>query len=87
MPEMQIVQFGCSDGEITQSYTFSTVGQVFQLYLLCPCQPPLHRDCFDKKAQRGLMCLFQSYCQCKHCLPVKHSRRKSKEKAALNEKK
>lgn len=44
-----------------------------QLYLLCPCQPALHRDCFDKKAQHGLMCLFQSYCQCKHRLPFKHT--------------
>lgn len=25
----------------------------------------LHGDGFDKKAQHGLMCLFQSYCQCK----------------------
>ena len=54
-----------------------------RLYLLCPCQPARHGDCFDKKAQHGLMCLFQSYCQCKHRLPLKHTWRKSKETGVL----
>lgn len=53
--KMQKVETGCSYKEITQSCTLSTVGQVLQLYLLCPCQPVLHRDFFDNKAQLGFM--------------------------------
>lgn len=68
---MQMAQSGRNERQITQSCAFSTVAEVLWLYLLCPCQPLLLRDCFDKRAQRGFMCLFQSYCQCKHCLPCK----------------
>lgn len=71
---------GCNERQITQSCTFSAVGGVLRLYLLCPCQPLLRGDCFDKRAQRGFMCLFPSYCQCKHCQPCKHTFKKDKEK-------
>lgn len=67
--KMQMAQKGWKERHIKQSCTFSTVAEVLRLYLLCPCQPLLRRDCFDKRAQRGFMCLFQSYCQCKHCWP------------------
>lgn len=48
------------------------IGKAFGLYLLCPCQPALHGDGFDKKAQHGLMCLFQSYCQCEQSAVQTH---------------
>lgn len=77
---MQMGQSGCSERHITQSCTFSAVGEVLRLYLLCPCQPLLCGDCFDKRAQRGFMGLLQTYCQpCKHteqrttALDKKHS--------------
>lgn len=54
-----------------------------QLYLLCPCQRAVHRERFDKKAQQGLMCLFQSYCQCKQLLPFKRSWRECKRTSLL----
>lgn len=81
LSKLQMAQTGCNERQITQSCTSSTVGEVLRLYLLCPCQPLLHGDCFDKRAQHGFMCLFQSYWECKHCQPCKHTLKKSKEKA------
>lgn len=80
---MQIAQTAWNERQITQSCTFSTVTEVLRLYLLCPCQPLLCRDCFDKRAHHGSMCLFQSYCQCKHCQPCKDTK-KAQRKTALN---
>lgn len=83
--KMQIAQTGWNERQITQSCTFSTVVKVLRLYLLCPCQPLLRRDCFDKRAQRGFMCLFQSYCECKHCQPCKDTQ-EAPGKTVLNKK-
>lgn len=77
---MQMGPSGCNERQITQSCTFSAVGEVLRLYLLCPCQPLLRGDCFDKRAQSGFMCLFPSYCQYKHCQPCKRTFKKNKEK-------
>lgn len=72
--EMQMAQGSWNERQITESCTFSTVAKVFRLYLLCPCQPLLHRDCFDKRAKHGFMCLLQSYSQCEHCQPGKDAK-------------
>lgn len=80
LSKMQMGPSGCNERQITQSCTFSAVGEVLRLYLLCPCQPLLRGDRFDKRAQRGFMRLFPSYCQYKHCHPSKHTFKKNKEK-------
>lgn len=68
----RMYRFVVATGRSHRVAPLALLAECSQLYLLCPCQLALHRDCFDKKAQHGFMCSFHSYCQCKHCLPFRH---------------